>query len=158
MATHDIALTVDGRRASATVEARTLLLHALREHFDATAPKAGCDTATCGACTVLLDGRAVKSCTQLAVQVDGATVSTAAGLADGDGHRVTEALHDHHGLQCGYCTPGVVATAVDLLDGGDSLDEAAVREGLKGNVCRCTGYHNLVAGVLRAADEVDGDR
>ncbi|MFP4590820.1 MAG: (2Fe-2S)-binding protein [Halobacteriales archaeon] len=158
MVTHDIHLTIDGRRASATVEARTLLLHALRETFDATAPKAGCDTGTCGACTVLLDGRAVKSCTQLAVQADGRTVTTAAGLAEAEHRPVQTALHDHHGLQCGYCTPGVVATAVDLIEHEAALDEAAVREGLKGNVCRCTGYHNLVAGVLEAADEVAGDR
>jgi carbon-monoxide dehydrogenase small subunit len=174
MADHDITLTVDGTTEETTVESRTLLVHALRD-LDYTAPKVGCESGKCGACTVHVSGDAVKSCTMLAVQADGRRITTAAGLADAspdnhDLHPIQRAFHEEHGLQCGYCTPGMVMTTADLLDeesgdpgatgDGGALDEAAIREGLKGNVCRCTGYHNVVRAVERLVDEsvaVDAD-
>jgi carbon-monoxide dehydrogenase small subunit len=149
----DVTITVNGAPTSHDVEPRTLLVHHLRETLRLTGTNVGCDTSSCGACTVLLDGESVKSCTVLAVQADGRAVTTIEGLADGDGlHPVQEAFREHHGLQCGYCTPGMVLAAVSLIDEQPDLDEAAVREGLEGNLCRCTGYHNIVAAVLSAAE------
>ena len=154
MSEHDITLTVDGERAELTVEARTLLVHALREDLDRTVPQVGCESSACGACTVRVDGDAVKSCTVLAVQADGADVTTAAGLADGDDlHPVQRAFHDAHGLQCGYCTPGMVVTAIDILEDDPDPSREAIRRELKGNVCRCTGYQNIVDAVQQAAAE-----
>ncbi|UPW00366.1 (2Fe-2S)-binding protein [Halorussus gelatinilyticus] len=153
MTTHDITLTVDGTDEELTVESRTLLVHALRDRLDYTAPNVGCDSGTCGACTVHLDGDAVKSCTVLAVQADGSDVTTAAGLADGDLHPVQTALHEEHGLQCGYCTPGIAMTATDLLETNPDPDRDEIRAALKGNVCRCTGYQNVVDAIERVADE-----
>ena len=148
----EITVTVNGVALTREVEPRTLLVFYLRDVLGLTGTKVGCDTTSCGACTVLLDGQSVKSCTVLAVQADGAAVSTIEGLADdGELHPVQRAFHEHHGLQCGYCTAGMVMAAVSLLDEEPELDEAAVRNGLEGNLCRCTGYHNIVRAVLAAA-------
>ena len=134
------------------VEPRQLLVHFLRETVGLTGTNVGCDTSSCGACTVLLDGDSVKSCTILAVQADGSTITTIEGLAGADGtlHPVQEAFREHHALQCGYCTPGMVMAAVSLIAENPSLDEVGVREGLEGNLCRCTGYHNIVQAILAA--------
>jgi aerobic-type carbon monoxide dehydrogenase small subunit (CoxS/CutS family) len=130
-----------------------LLVHFIRENAGLTGTNIGCDTTSCGACTVLLGGESVKSCTVLAVQADGANITTIEGLAAPDGtlHPVQKAFHEHHGLQCGYCTPGMVMAAVSLIEENPGLDERGVREGLEGNLCRCTGYHNIVKAVLAAA-------
>jgi carbon-monoxide dehydrogenase small subunit len=149
-----VEMTVNGRPVSADVEPRTLLVHFLRDHVGLTGTKVGCDTSSCGACTVHVDGRSVKSCTQLTVQVDGRDVTTIEGLAsDGSLHPVQQAFHEHHGLQCGFCTPGMVMAATSLIAERDGeLTEAEVREGLEGNLCRCTGYQNIVKAVLAAAN------
>jgi carbon-monoxide dehydrogenase small subunit len=129
-----------------------LLVHVLRERLSLTGTSVGCDTSSCGACTVLLDGQSVKSCTVLAVQADGAEVTTIEGLAsNGELHPVQQAFHDHHALQCGYCTPGMVMAAVSLIENGEATDRDAIRSGLEGNLCRCTGYHNIVEAVASAA-------
>ena len=150
-----ITITVNGRAETHDVEPRQLLVHFVRETVGLTGTNIGCDTSSCGACTVLLDGQSVKSCTVLAVQADGGEVTTIEGLAAPDGtlHPVQRAFHEHHGLQCGYCTPGMVMAAVSLIKEQPGLDEAGVREGLEGNLCRCTGYHNIVQAVLAAAAE-----
>jgi aerobic carbon-monoxide dehydrogenase small subunit len=152
-----VDMTVNGRSVSAEVEPRTLLVHYLREHVGLTGTNVGCDTSSCGACTVHLDGRSVKSCTLLAAQADGRAVTTIEGLAtNGDLHPMQEAFRQHHGLQCGFCTPGMVMAAVSLLDEHPQPTEAQVREGLEGNLCRCTGYQNIVASVMAAGNpEVD---
>ena len=149
----DIALTVNGRRSRASVDARTLLVHHLREHERLTGTHIGCDTSNCGACTVLLDGQSVKSCTILAVQADGGAVTTIEGLSGPyDGFTaVQEGFRQCHGLQCGYCTPGMVMAATSLLKENPNPTEDDVRIGLEGNLCRCTGYHNIVQAVLAAA-------
>ena len=158
MSTHDVTLTLNGATEELTVDARTLLVHALRDELGCTDPKVGCESGKCGACTVHVDGDAVKSCTILAVQADGSEVTTVSGLADDGLHPVQERFHAEHGLQCGYCTPGMVMTAVDFLDGEASPDRASIRSALKGNVCRCTGYQNVVNAVDSAARELfDGD-
>jgi carbon-monoxide dehydrogenase small subunit len=147
----EVAITVNGQAERHEVEPRTLLVHYLREQCHRTGTKVGCDTSSCGACTVLLDGESVKSCTMLAVQADGATVTTIEGLAPGDGlHPVQQAFQDHHALQCGFCTAGMVMAAVSLLEEIPEPTERDVRLGLEGNLCRCTGYHNIVAAVLAA--------
>ena len=148
-----VTITVNGRETSAEVEDRTLLVHYLRDVLNLTATNIGCDTTTCGACTVLLDGEAVKSCTVLAAQADGREVTTVEGLAAEDGtmHPVQKAFHENHGLQCGFCTPGMVMAAVSLLKENPRPTEEQVRAGLEGNLCRCTGYHNIVKSVLAAA-------
>jgi len=149
-----ISLTVNATPVEADVEARTLLVWFLRRELNLTGTKVGCDTSSCGACTVLLDGQSVKSCTVLAAQADGAEVVTIEGLAtDGTFHPVQEAFRLHHGLQCGYCTPGMVMAAISLLAENPQPTEAEVRLGLEGNLCRCTGYHNIVESVLAAAAE-----
>jgi carbon-monoxide dehydrogenase small subunit len=153
MSEHDITLTVDGTTERLTVDARTLLVDALRD-AGYTAPKVGCESGTCGACTVHLDGEALKSCSMLAVQADGRRVTTATGLADDGLHRIQEHLHAEHGVQCGYCTPGLVMTVADVLDGDDG--DGDVRAALKGNVCRCTGYQNVVTAVEGLLAEGDG--
>jgi len=148
----EVSLTVNGVVRSADVEARTLLVHLLRDELGLTGTNVGCDTSSCGACTVLVDGLSAKSCTLLAVQVDGAELTTIEGLADDDGlHPMQQAFQDCHGLQCGFCTPGMVLAAVSLLDEYQDLDGDAVRKGLEGNLCRCTGYQNIVKAVLAAA-------
>ena len=148
----EVSVTVNGTTRSADVEPRTLLVHYLRDDLGLTGTNIGCDTSSCGACTVLVDGRSAKSCTLLAAQVDGAEVTTIEGLAGDDGlHPMQQAFQDCHGLQCGFCTPGMVMAAVSLLDEYQDLDGDAVREGLEGNLCRCTGYQNIVKAVLAAA-------
>jgi carbon-monoxide dehydrogenase small subunit len=147
-----INLTVDGAQVSDDVEPRMLLVQYLREKLGKTGTVVGCDTSNCGACTVHLDGRSVKSCNVLAVQADGHEVTTIEGLADGDHlHPVQEAFRECHGLQCGFCTPGMIMQAVDLLEDNPNPTEEEVRLGLEGNLCRCTGYHNIVQSVLHAA-------
>lgn len=148
-----IQVTVNGMAHDRDVEPRTLLVHFLREQLGLTATNVGCDTSSCGACTVHLDGEAVKSCTVLAVQADGASVTTVEGLAQEDGmHPMQRAFMEQHGLQCGYCTPGMVMAAISLLKENPNPTEDDVRIGLEGNLCRCTGYHNIVRAVLAAAD------
>jgi len=147
-----VALTVNGTRHEVEVEPRDLLVHVLREQLSLTGTNIGCDTSSCGACTVLLDGQSVKSCTVLAVQADGAAVTTIEGLSsNGELHPVQQAFHDHHALQCGYCTPGMVMAAVSLIENGEATDRDAIRNGLEGNLCRCTGYHNIVEAIAAAA-------
>jgi carbon-monoxide dehydrogenase small subunit len=147
-----IEMTVDGSRVADDVEPRMLLVYYLRERLGKTGTVVGCDTSNCGACTVLLDGHSVKSCNVLAVQASGHEVTTIEGLAsDGELHPVQQAFHDCHALQCGYCTPGMIMQSVDLLNENPNPTEEQVREGLEGNLCRCTGYHNIVRAVLQAA-------
>lgn len=148
-----IAMTVNGIGRDHDVEPRTLLVQYLREECGLTGTKVGCDTSSCGACTVLIDGESVKSCTMLAAQADGAEVTTIEGLArDGVLHPVQQAFHEQHGLQCGFCTAGMVLASVSLLRENPEPTEADVRLGLEGNLCRCTGYHNIVKSVLAAAE------
>ena len=153
-----IEVVVNGESRRAVVDARTLLVHWLRDGLDLTATNVGCDTSSCGACTVHLDGRAVKSCTVLAVQAHGREVTTVEGLAAADGtlHPMQEAFRDCHGLQCGFCTPGMVMASTALLADVAHPTEDEVRHGLEGNLCRCTGYHNIVAAVLDCADRMEG--
>ncbi len=148
----DISITVNGGSERHDVEPRTLLVQYLREACELTGTKVGCDTSSCGACTVLVDGESVKSCTMLAAQADGRAVTTIEGLAEGDVlHSVQRAFQEHHGLQCGFCTAGMVMAAVSLLEEVPNPTEEDVRLGLEGNLCRCTGYHNIVQAVLSAA-------
>ncbi len=148
-----ITVQVDGVSYTDDVEPRTLLVHHLRERLGKTGTVIGCDTSNCGACTVLMDGQSVKSCSVLAVQADGSEVTTVEGLAtDGELHPVQKAFHEHHGLQCGYCTPGMMMAACALLAENPSPTEDDVRQGLEGNLCRCTGYQNIVKSVLAAAE------
>ena len=147
-----VNLTVNGKAVSANVENRTLLVNLLRENLALTGTHVGCDTSQCGACVVHVDGQSVKACTMLAVQADGAKVTTIEGLANGDTlHPMQEAFRDNHGLQCGFCTPGMVMSAVCLVKDRPNITEHEVREGLEGNICRCTGYHNIVKAVLAGA-------
>ncbi len=149
----EISVEVNGVAQSHDVEPRTLLVHYLREVVGLTGTNVGCDTSSCGACTIHVNGEAVKSCTMLAVQADGQSVTTIEGLADSDGtmHPMQDAFMQCHALQCGYCTPGMVMASVSLLDENPNPSEDEVREGLEGNLCRCTGYHNIVKAVLSAA-------
>ena len=151
----EITTTVNGDEHHDEVEPRLLLVHYLRDVLGLTGTNVGCDTSSCGACTVHIDGESVKSCTVLAVQADGRSITTIEGLADGDQlHPMQEAFRQYHGLQCGYCTPGMVMAAVSLLDEHPNPTEREVRLGLEGNLCRCTGYHNIVKAVLACADGV----
>jgi carbon-monoxide dehydrogenase small subunit len=154
-----IRLTVDGTQVTDDVEPRMLLVQYLREKLGKTGTVIGCDTSNCGACTVHLDGRSVKSCNVLAVQADGHEVTTIEGLAtNGELHPVQEAFRECHGLQCGFCTPGMIMQSVDLLGENPHPSEEEVRVGLEGNLCRCTGYHNIVKSVLYAAEHTAGER
>ena len=147
-----VTITVNGKVRTASVEPRLLLVHFLREHLRLTGTHIGCDTSQCGACTVLIDGRSVKSCTTFAVQADGSEVTTIEGLAgDGELHRMQQAFWDEHGLQCGYCTPGMIMAAVALLADNPAPSEREIREGISGNLCRCTGYQHIVNAIQRAA-------
>jgi aerobic carbon-monoxide dehydrogenase small subunit len=147
-----VALTVNGERHELDLEPRELLVYVLRERLGLTGTNVGCDTSSCGACTVLVDGESVKSCTVLGVQADGQEITTIEGLAtNGSLHAVQQAFHENHALQCGYCTPGMVMAAVSLIEEGEAGSEQAIREGLEGNLCRCTGYHNIVKAVAAAA-------
>ena len=153
-----IGVTVDGLHRHGEVEPRLLLVHWLREDLGLVGTPIGCDTSNCGACTVLVDGRSVKSCSVLAVQVDGHEVTTIQGLTreDGEWHPVQKAFKECHGLQCGFCTPGMVMASVDLLSENPDPTEEEIRNGLEGNLCRCTGYHNIVKAVATAAAEMKG--
>ena len=156
-----VSMTVNGTAVSRDVEDRTLLVQLLREHLGLTGTHVGCDTSQCGACVVHLDGLSIKSCTLLAVQAQGRNVTTIEGLAAPDGtlHPMQEAFRQHHGLQCGFCTPGMVMSAIDLIQHNPSPTEREVREWLEGNICRCTGYHNIVKAILAAADLIkDGQQ
>lgn len=153
--TEHVKIEVNGTTYERDVEPRMLLVHFLRDELGLTGTKIACETSLCGSCTVLLDGEAVKSCTQFAVQVDGSSVTTIEGLAqDGQLHPLQEAFWEMHGLQCGYCTPGMIMSAYDLLQDHPHPSEAEVREGLEGNLCRCTGYHNIVRAVQYAAERM----
>ena len=148
----NVALSVNGTRHEVELEPRELLVYVLRDRLGLTGTNVGCDTSSCGTCTVLVDGQSVKSCTMLGVQADGVEITTIEGLAtDGALHPVQQAFHDHHALQCGYCTPGLVMAAVSLIDEGVARSDEEIREGLEGNLCRCTGYHNIVVAVQEAA-------
>jgi len=150
-----VTLTVNGSKVSHDVEPRLSLAHFLREVLDLTGTHVGCDTSSCGACTVLLDGKAVKSCTVLAVQADGGQVTTIEGMANGQGmHPIQAAFKEHHGLQCGFCTPGMVMTAADILANNPHPTEQEIRHSLEGNFCRCTGYHNIVKSIQHAAEQM----
>jgi len=152
-----VAMTVNGKAVSGDVEARTLLVHFLRENLRLTGTHVGCDTSQCGACVVHVNGKAVKSCTMLALQAEGAQVTTIEGLAkDGKLHPVQAAFKEHHGLQCGFCTPGMIMTAVDMIRRIPNLDETTIRQQLEGNLCRCTGYQNIVKAIDAAAKEMKG--
>ncbi|KAA0576571.1 (2Fe-2S)-binding protein [Azospirillum sp. B21] len=153
-----VSMTVNGKTVSREVEERTLLVAFLREHLGLTGTHVGCDTSQCGACVVHVDGRSVKSCTTLAVQANGTEVTTIEGLAAADGtlHPMQAAFREHHGLQCGFCTPGMVMSAVDLVRDNPNPTEAEIREGLEGNICRCTGYHNIVKAVKAGAEAMSG--
>ena len=153
-----VSLTVNGQREVTDVEPRTLLVHLLREELGLTGTHVGCDTSYCGACTVIVDGNTVKSCTMLAVQAQGAEVTTIEGLAaNGDLHPIQEGFWERHGLQCGFCTPGMIMSAVGLLSENGSPTEDEIRHGLEGNLCRCTGYHNIVRAVEYAAAKMRGE-
>ncbi len=151
-----ISMRVNGREVSAKVEDRTLLVELIRENLNLTGTHVGCDTSQCGACVVHVDGKAVKSCTMLAVQADGCDVTTIEGLAQGDElHPVQASFRENHGLQCGFCTPGMIMSAVDMIERhGADLDEATIRAELEGNICRCTGYHNIVKSIQAASDKI----
>jgi aerobic carbon-monoxide dehydrogenase small subunit len=154
---HKVTVEVNGRKVEKEVEARKLLVHFLRDDLGLTGTNVGCETSLCGACTVLVDGRAVKSCTQLAVQADGCAVTTIEGLAKGQTlHPLQAAFREEHGLQCGYCTPGMIMAAAGFLADIPNPSEQEVREALKGNVCRCTGYHNIVKAIRSAAGQMAG--
>jgi carbon-monoxide dehydrogenase small subunit len=151
-----VALTVNGTRHELELEPRELLVYVLRDRLRLTGTNVGCDTSSCGSCTVLVDGESVKSCTMLAAQAEGTSVTTIEGLADGDQwHPVQQAFHENHGLQCGYCTAGMVMAAVSLLDEIPDPTERDVRLGIEGNLCRCTGYHNIVVAVQEAATTME---
>jgi len=152
---HAVSITVNGTKQTREVEPRLLLVHYLRETLGLTGTNVGCDTSQCGSCTVLVDGKAVKSCTMLAVQADGTSVTTIEGLAkNGELHPVQAAFWEKHGLQCGFCTPGMILTACDLLARNPKPSDADIRHGIEGNLCRCTGYQNIVAAVKLAAERM----
>jgi aerobic carbon-monoxide dehydrogenase small subunit len=154
-----VSMTVNGKPVSANVDSRTLLVQFLRENLRLTGTHVGCDTSQCGACVVHVDGRAIKSCTALALSCDGASVTTIEGLASGGAlHPMQEAFREHHGLQCGYCTPGMIMAAVDMVNRlGSAIDEHTIREQLEGNICRCTGYHNIVRAIEAGAAAMGGE-
>jgi carbon-monoxide dehydrogenase small subunit len=150
-------MTVNGQAVSGEVEGRTLLVQFLRENLDLTGTHVGCDTSQCGACVVHVNGDSMKSCTMLALEAEGASVTTIEGLANGgEWHPMQQAFQDNHGLQCGFCTPGMVMSAIDLVNKNPNPDEATIREQLEGNICRCTGYHNIVKAVQQAAKTMGG--
>jgi carbon-monoxide dehydrogenase small subunit len=154
---HQVTLTVNGQQRSGQVEARTLLVHFIREQLGLTGTHIGCDTSQCGACTIMMDGLAVKSCTLLAVQADGANILTIEGLAkDGQLHPIQEGFWEEHGLQCGFCTPGMIMAAYDLLQRNANPSEAEIRHAIDGNLCRCTGYQHIVKSIQYAANKMSG--
>jgi aerobic carbon-monoxide dehydrogenase small subunit len=150
-----VSMTVNGKSVTGQVEARTLLVEFLRDNLGLTGTHVGCDTSQCGACVVHVDGKAVKSCTSLAMQNDGASVTTIEGLAkNGELHPMQAAFREHHGLQCGFCTPGMIMSGVDIVNRHPDVDEATIRRELEGNICRCTGYHNIVKAIAAAAKDM----
>jgi aerobic carbon-monoxide dehydrogenase small subunit len=151
-----VSMTVNGKSVTRDVSPRTLLVHFLREDLDLTGTKIGCDTSQCGACTVHLDGKALKSCTMLAVQADGAEITTIEGLANGGLHPMQESFWENHGLQCGYCTPGMIMSSTALVQNNPNMSESDIRHSLEGNICRCTGYHNIVKAVKQVAESMGG--
>lgn len=151
----NISLTVNGKQVEKEIEDRQLLVNFLREDLDLTGTHVGCDTSGCGACTVLLNGKAVKSCTVLTAQADGEEVTTIEGMSNGSLHPLQEGFKEEHGLQCGFCTPGMIMTAADLLSNNSNPSEKEIRESIEGNFCRCTGYHNIVRAVKFAADKMN---
>ena len=154
-----VSMTVNGKAVSADVAPDTLLVDYIREHLRLTGTHVGCDTSQCGACVVMMDGDSVKSCTLLAVQAEGAKVTTIEGLAtNGSWHPMQQAFHENHALQCGFCTPGMLISAIDLVQKNPNPSEAEIRKGLEGNLCRCTGYHNIVKAVQQAAPQMKGAR
>ena len=157
MTEQDITLTVNGTEHELSVEPRELLVHALRDDMGYTGPNVGCETTMCGACTVQMDGDAVKACTVLAVQADGAEITTIEGLSDDGDHPLQESFQEEHGLQCGYCTPGMIMTAADYLEDEPDPDREEIREALEGNICRCTGYQNIVNAVESAAEKMHAE-
>lgn len=159
MSEHDITLTVNGTEHELSVAARTLLVHALRDELGYTGPNVGCESSLCGACTVHVDGTAVKSCTVLAVQVDGSEVTTIEALTEPNGHLdpIQESFREEHGLQCGYCTPGMIMTTKEFLAANPDPNEAEIREAIEGNLCRCTGYQNIVRAVESAAKKMQDE-
>ena len=157
MTEQEITLTVNGTEHELSVEPRELLVHALRDDMGYTGPNVGCETTMCGACTVQMDGDAVKACTVLAVQADGAEITTIEGLSDDGDHPLQESFQEEHGLQCGYCTPGMIMTAADYLEDEPDPDREEIREALEGNICRCTGYQNIVNAVESAAEKMHAE-
>jgi carbon-monoxide dehydrogenase small subunit len=154
---HNITMTVNGQTRSGSVEARTLLVDFLRDHLELTGTNIGCDTSQCGACTIMMNGHAVKSCTALAVQAEGSEITTIEGLAtNGELHPLQQAFWDEHGLQCGYCTPGMIMAGFGLLDQNPEPSESEIRHCLEGNICRCTGYQNIVKAVQSASHSMKG--
>ncbi len=155
-----VKMTVNGGEVEALAEPRTLLIHFLREQLSLTGPHVGCDTSHCGACTVDLNGRSVKSCTVFVAQANGANVTTIEGIANADGtlHVLQEMFREHHGLQCGFCTPGMITRAYRLLQENPNPTEVAIRHGIAGNLCRCTGYQNIVKAIRAAADQLSGKK
>jgi len=152
-----VSMTVNGQAVSGEVEGRTLLVQFLRENLSLTGTHVGCDTSQCGACVVHVNGNSMKSCTMLALEAEGASVTTIEGLAqNGEWHPMQQAFQDNHGLQCGFCTPGMVMSAIDLVNKNPNPDETTIREQLEGNICRCTGYHNIVKAVQQAAKTMGG--
>ena len=159
MSTRHVSVTINGQALEADVEPRLLLVHLLRDTFMLTGTHVGCDTSNCGACTVMVDGRSAKSCTMLAAQADGATITTIEGMADGEKlHPMQAAFKEHHGLQCGFCTPGMIMSATDLCARNPDPSEHDVRHWLEGNLCRCTGYHNIVKAVRAGATGMRGGK
>lgn len=152
-----ISLTVNGKTLERDVDTRTLLVHFLREELDLTGTKIGCDTSQCGACTIHLNGKSLKSCTMLAVQADGADITTIEGLGNGSYHAMQTSFWENHGLQCGYCTPGMIMANSAFIKENPNASEEEIRHGLEGNMCRCTGYHNIVKAVKEAAQQGGGD-
>lgn len=156
MKEHDISLTVNGNEHKISVESSRLLVHVLRDDLGYTGPNVGCESSKCGACTVHVDGRAITSCTTLAVQADGSNIDTIEGVSSDDGelHPIQQSFHEEHGLQCGYCTPGMIMTSLDLLDRNPDPDDDEIRNALKGNICRCTGYQNIINSVESASKKM----
>jgi carbon-monoxide dehydrogenase small subunit len=153
----EISLTINGKEVKADIKANTLLSTFIREHLNLTGTHIGCDTSQCGACAIHLNGDAVKSCAVLAAQADGAVITTIEGIANGDElHPMQQAFHENHGLQCGYCTPGMVMSSIKLVENNPSISEEEIRKGLEGNICRCTGYHNIVKSIKQAATVMGG--
>ena len=151
-----ITMTINGQSVRADIPDNTLLVDFIREHQGLTGTNVGCDTSQCGACVIHIDGRSVKSCTMLAAQADGRALTTIEGIGDAQNlHPMQQAFHDNHGLQCGFCTPGMIMSAIDFVDNSDNPDEAAIRDALEGNICRCTGYHNIVKAVQAAVPKMD---